>query len=100
MDTCLHRIGRDYFLKNEEVQLPPEIARQIRVLPGFSTDVTFKKLNGEPRLLLNVDTKSKVISQQSVLQEMVECKGNAKGYTAEAKQEIRRRLVGTVVFTT
>lgn len=51
------------------------------------------------RLVVNIDTMSKVISQMNVLQ-VIQSVCGERSPTAEQKQELRRRLVGTIVFTT
>jgi len=96
---ALLRIGRNYFSRDQQIDLPPDMSKLIRVLPGFQTEVAFKKfVGGAKKLLVNIDTLSKVISQATVLSLIKGIQGSG-ALTASAKAEIRRQLVGTVVFT-
>ena len=67
MEHSLHRIGRNFYEADNAARLPPEMDRLIRVLPGFQTEVSFKKFQGKAHLVVNIDTLSKVISQENVL---------------------------------
>lgn len=61
MEEALHRIGRNYYARDKQLDLPQDMARLIRVLPGFQTEVAFKKFGDNKRLVVNIDTISKVI---------------------------------------
>jgi len=98
MEEALHRIGRNYYARDQQIDLPPDMARLIRVLPGFQTEIAFKKFGDSRRLVVNIDTLSKVISQSTVLSLIKDVQGGGT-LTAAAKAEIRRQLVGTIVFT-
>jgi len=98
MEEALHRIGRNFYARDQQLDLPPEMAKLIRVLPGFQTDVSFKKFGDAKKLVVNIDTISKVISQANVYSVMKDIQGGGT-MTPAIKQEIRRQLVGTTVFT-
>lgn len=102
MSTELCQIDRNSFDKKSPVQLTGDVASQIRVLPGYQTEIAFKKFQGVPRLVVNVDTMSKVLSQFSVLsiiQQEVGHGNSTKVTNTSHKSQIKMKLVGNVVYT-
>lgn len=51
----------NYSSRDQQLELRPDMATLIRVLPGFSVDVSFKKIGDECKLVVNCDDASKVI---------------------------------------
>lgn len=102
MSTELCQIGRNSFDKKSPVLLSGDVASQIRVLPGYQTEISFKKFQDKPRLVVNVDTMSKVLSQfsaLSIIQQEVGVGRSTKITNPAHKSQIKMKLVGNVVYT-
>lgn len=100
--TELQQIGRNSYDKNKPVALQGDIANLIIVLPGYQTEIAYKMFQGKSRLVVGVDTMSKVISKKTalgVIQNEVG-RGNSTEITnSQHKAAIKMKLVGTTVFT-
>jgi hypothetical protein len=100
--TELQQIGRNSYDKNKPVALSGDIANLIIVLPGYQTEIAYKKFGGKSRLVVGVDTMSKVISKKTalgVIQNEVGRGGSTEITQANHKSAIKMKLVGTTVFT-
>jgi len=95
------QIGRRMCLKQPQ-DLPPKVAQHITVLPGYQTEVVVKTFGGgktAPRLVVNIDPLSKVLSQKSVLTHIEQLVGNRTLHTPAVMKQLRRELIRSTVYT-
>jgi len=59
MSKDMHRFGRRYFDKTE-MELPHGMEGVV-IYPGYTTEISFKKMSGKIVLTLNVNPVSKVL---------------------------------------
>jgi hypothetical protein len=94
MSHELTRIGRHFFDARKSVDMDRRTAEVIDVFSGFATEITVRMFNNKPMLVVNVDTLSKVVTKQSILETIYQYKDDGMN-----EQSIERKLRGTVVCT-
>eukprot|EP01127_Copromyxa_protea_P000159 TRINITY_DN10151_c0_g1_i1.p1 TRINITY_DN10151_c0_g1~~TRINITY_DN10151_c0_g1_i1.p1 ORF type:complete len:879 (-),score=153.97 TRINITY_DN10151_c0_g1_i1:47-2683(-) len=91
------QIGRRFY-SNNALELPDKVAREIRVLPGYQTEVVWKKIGGNASIVVNIDPMSKVMSLKTVLS-LIKDHLAASGNTTQNHRNIRKELVNSIVYT-
>jgi hypothetical protein len=118
MGTELQQIGRNTYDAKKPVELTGPVAGesllsfisisirinlldQIRILPGYQTEISMKKFGNEVKLVVNVDTMSKVISQKNALSIIFDANNRQQGKISNPSiiSAIKLKLVGNTVFT-
>uniref|UniRef100_A0A6B2KY93 Piwi domain-containing protein n=1 Tax=Arcella intermedia TaxID=1963864 RepID=A0A6B2KY93_9EUKA len=95
----LMRIGREFY-DREPMELDFRMAQKVDILTGYTTEIAWKGFEGSaPRLMLNIDTITKVLSKVTVLDDLYKIAGNRNLEDPAVRKAISRRFIDTVVAT-